>query len=181
MEPKIAFACAVVSLLMAACSGSGRDAPGTGAVANVPGLATSAHAPRVLDAMAQELGVRLYRDYRAGRTQSIHATEATHPVSNSAASFAGPNQNSCHLYQDEDTRVDTTAPANARFVGCSVRWYSAQAGSTRDQVSDYRHAFVLVPDAEGGFALHSRARQIVDDCRPHCGRQLGSHAMPMVD
>lgn len=181
MEPRIAFACVVVSLLMAACSGSGRDAPVTGAVANTPGLAVSTHAPSVLDAMAQELGVQLYQDYRAGRTQSIHATEATHQESNSAASFAGPNQNSCHLYQDEDTRVHATSPINARFVACSVRWYSAHAGSTRDHVSDYRHAFVLVPDAEGGFARHSRARQIVEDCRPHCGRQLGSHTMPMVD
>lgn len=173
--PRLAIACLVVSLLAAACSGAGREEPNAAVVGSAD-FATPARVTGVLDGMAKQLGAGLYRDYRAGRTQAIHVTQATRLARNGTASYAGPNENSCHLYQDEDARTDATAPANARYVGCSVRWYSAQASDLGDRVSDYRHAFVLVPDTQGGFALRSRARQMLEDCRPDCRRLLGSSA-----
>lgn len=115
------------------------------------------------DAGAIVMGVDLYHDYKAGRTsltdraRAFDMTATNNTVRVPAAA--------CTLYQDADTQIRATAPANANYIGCGARFYATRSYSGTGYVhTEWRHGITLTPQTDGSFAYSTRARQRVQSC-----------------
>jgi hypothetical protein len=107
----------------------------------------------IKDSTALLTGIDLYNDYKAGRTGSPTRGRGDGLVFGpdwSPLQYAALN---CTLYQDSAISVVATAPANAKFMGCSAR-YAVQGGS------EWVHAFTIVPTAADSFTYSSSARVV---------------------
>jgi hypothetical protein len=111
------------------------------------------------DSGALLLGIDLYNDYKAGRTNTPSRGRAEGSVPNDgSADFSNTfGAAGCTLYQDADTQVTATTPNNANFIGCSARYYLSRSFNPV-VTSEYRHGFTITPLADGGFGWQTRAR-----------------------
>ncbi len=134
---------------------------------------TDVRAP--VDVMAKDvgtiaMGIDFYNDYKAGRVpatitgvsrgDSSQVDTDGQFVSEQNAYPAG-----CTVYQDEATSVRATSPANANYIGCGARYYvMASAVNGAFSSTEWRHAFLITPQADGSFKYDSRARKRVQEC-----------------
>lgn len=117
-----------------------------------------AQAPAELTAKSTALllmGVDLYNDYKAGRTTQVTRLRGQNTGFSSDGWRTFPvYAGGCSLYQDSGATQLATAIANARYIGCSTRYYYAWATST-----EYSHGFTLTPSSTTGtFTYLNRAR-----------------------
>lgn len=115
------------------------------------------------DASALVMGIDLYHDYKAGRTNvpdRARAFDMTATNGTVRVPAVG-----CTLYQDADTQIKASAPANANFIGCGARFYATRSYSGSGYVhTEWRHGITVTPQTDGSFGYTSRARQRVQSC-----------------
>ncbi len=118
----------------------------------------------IRDLAAMDVGIKLYRDYIAGRT-------STPKISTLTGNLAYGNWNSpsvfCNLYQDNPFSGSaslSTAAANARFILCNA--YYAQITSSNNYILSYGHAFVLTPTSTDGVFNYS-IKAVLNTCPPN--------------
>jgi hypothetical protein len=108
----------------------------------------------IKDSTALLLGIDLYNDYKAGRTTSNSRGRLPNAFSSTGPEFSTISATGCTLYQDSNATTTATAPANARFIGCSARYYfDFNTGA------EWSHGFLITPSATTGeFTYGVRAR-----------------------
>jgi hypothetical protein len=139
-----------------------------------------AQAPAELTAKTTALlltGVDLYNDYKAGRTTQPSRTRgANEGFSNEGFPTSTVYAGACTLFQDSGTTQVATAPANARFVGCSTRYYYQYQNGT-----EYAHGFTLTPSATAGtFTYQTRARTRTNGVNNNLGPAAGPASGTLV-
>lgn len=117
------------------------------------------------DSGAVLMGLDLYNDYKAGRTTSVNRGRAPGEVStDGSADFSNYSAVGCALYQDLNANAATsllaTSIANANSIGCSARYFlSYRTTNTGSVTTEWRHGFVITPNADGTFSYSTRARR----------------------
>ena len=117
------------------------------------------------DSGAVLMGLDLYNDYKAGRTTSVSRSRAPGEVSgDGSANFSNYSAVGCALYQDLNANAATsalaTSIANANSIGCSARYFlSYRTTNTGSVTTEWRHGFVITPNADGTFSYSARARR----------------------
>ena len=117
------------------------------------------------DSGAVLMGLDLYNDYKAGRTTSVSRSRAPGEVSSDgSANFSNYSAVGCALYQDLNANAATsalaTSIANANSIGCSARYFlSYRTTNTGSVTTEWRHGFVITPNADGTFSYSAHARR----------------------
>lgn len=114
------------------------------------------------DASALVMGIDLYHDYKAGRTNLPERARAFDLTATDGIRVTAVG---CTLYQDVDTQITASAPANANFIGCRARFYVTRSYSGSGYThTEWRHGITLTPQTDGSFSYSTRARQRVQSC-----------------
>ena len=125
------------------------------------------------DVLAKDLGalltgIDLYNDYKAGRTtvnRRGRGDASSFVANDGSANFSADSIVGCTLYQDANTLVEATAPANAFFIACGARcYYSRSVTGNTTVTTDWRHGFTITPNADSSFGYTTRARRRVTPC-----------------
>ncbi len=120
----------------------------------------------VKDASTLLMGIDLYNDYLAGRETLPQRGRGEGVTANDGSpGVADFNASGCSLYQDSDTTVLATAPANAKFIGCRSLFYvQKEVVGDATVTTEWRHGFTITPEDGGNFTYGTRARQRVNTC-----------------
>ena len=125
------------------------------------------------DMLVKDLGalvtaVDLYNDFKSSRstanTRSRGDTDRVTKGALSAADASSPV--GCGLYvANTGSGALATVGDTVGSIGCSARYYITSSGAGVNFVSTtWRHGFVIVPDASGGYNYQSRARRSGTTC-----------------
>ena len=122
----------------------------------------------VKDVGALLTAVDLYNDFKSGRsTANVRNRGDAGQVTKGASSrFDASAPVGCALYvANTGTGTLVAAGGTVGSIGCSARYYITSSGVGANFVSTtWRHGFVIVPQASGGYSYQSRARRSVTTC-----------------
>lgn len=109
------------------------------------------------------MGIDLFNDYKAGRTNVPTRGRASGGFTNDTFMSSGYNAVGCTLVQDANGTTTATSAANANFISCRASYYTGPSyapGATVQTLLDWAHGFTLTPSATtvGTFTYSSRAR-----------------------
>ena len=113
-------------------------------------------------------GIDLYNDFKSGRsTANFRDRGDASQVAKGAISGSDPSSPvGCSLYAANNaTGPLATSAAAVGSIACTSRFYITSSGSGASFVrTTWRQSFVMVPDANGGYAYQGRARRSVTTC-----------------
>jgi hypothetical protein len=109
------------------------------------------------------MGIELYNDVKAGRTNMFSRGRAPGAFTGDNFMSTGYNAVGCTLVQDANGATTATSATNANFISCRASYYTGLSyapGSTVQTLLDWAHGFTLTPSATtaGTFTYSSRAR-----------------------
>lgn len=114
----------------------------------------------VTDLSALIKGADLYNDFKAGRWTSNSRGHAAGTVPTSTPGMIGGYGSvGCTVYQDAETKIAATAPANANYAACRASYYVTSVNGVR---TAWRHGFTLTPTGTNSFAYTTTAQVRVE-------------------